>query len=36
MLNFFKHNEMKTSNDRVKQAVPEWTRQCTQKGDTYP
>ena len=26
---------MKTLNDRVKKAEPEWTRQCIQKGESY-
>ena len=34
MLKFLKHNEMKTLNDRVKKAEPEWTRQCIQKGES--
>ena len=34
MLEFLKINEMKTLNDRVKKAGPEWTRQCVQKGET--
>ena len=33
MLEFLKRNERKTLNDRVKKAGPEWTRQCTQKGE---
>ena len=35
MLEFLKSNEVKTLNDRVKKAGPEWTRQCIQKGE-YP
>ena len=34
MLKFPKHNEMKTLNDRVKKAAPEWTRQCILKGES--
>ncbi|MEO9966262.1 MAG: hypothetical protein ABJF11_10765 [Reichenbachiella sp.] len=34
MLKFLKHNEMKTLNDRVKKAEPEWTRQCIPKGES--
>ena len=31
MLEFLKGNEMKTLNNRVKKAGPEWTRQCIQR-----
>ena len=34
MLKFLKHNDMKTSNDRVEKSEPEWTRQCVQKGES--
>ena len=33
MLKFLEQNEMKTLNDRVKTAEPEWTRQYIQKGE---
>ena len=32
MMEFLMSNEMKTLNDRVKKAVPEWTTQCIKKG----
>ena len=31
---FLEHNEMKTLNDRVKKAEPEWSRQCVQKEES--
>ena len=33
MFKFLNHNEMQTSNDRVKKTEPEWTRQCTLKRE---
>ena len=33
MLELFKSNVMKTLNDRVSQAGPEWTKKCIQKGE---
>ena len=34
LLKFLKHNQMRTLNDRVKKAQPEWTRQYIQKGES--